>query len=265
MRGLKDKVAIVVGTSPGGMGAAAAIRLAEEGAKVVVGDLNMVGAEATTKAISDLGGTAIAVQFDLQDDASVARLVKTAVTEFGRVDLLDNSAADLSLDFLARDTDVLRTDLEVWERAINTNLLGFVRTIRHTLPIMLERGAGKIVNVSSLAAVASGNLVVAYSATKGGVNTLTRHVAATYGKQGIRCNGVMPGMVRSAGNLLMIPEEPTPGAPYGSQRELLESLPVERLGVPADVANVVTFLLSSEADWINGQTWAVDGGANMRA
>ncbi|MER6005762.1 SDR family oxidoreductase [Nonomuraea angiospora] len=257
MRGLKDKAIIVAGGATG-IGAATAIRLAEEGADVVVGDINLSGAQATTAKITEAGGSAIAVHFDLADEDSVNAMAARTIEEFGAVHGLFNVGADLSPGTLGRDRSLLDTDLAVWERTLDVNVLGYVRTARAVLPHLLANGGGGIVNCSSGAAVsASDRKRPAYGASKSAVNALTRHIAGRFGPDGVRCNGVMPGLVmgetQAAQNDVQL------------QKMFLEHVPTTRLGRPSDLAAVVAFLLSDDAEWINGQVWAIDGGANMRA
>ncbi|UGQ15050.1 SDR family oxidoreductase [Yinghuangia sp. ASG 101] len=257
MRGLAGKVFIVAGGATG-VGAGAALRLGEEGAKVVVGDINLPGAEATAEKINKSGGTAIAVHFDLADEATVDRLVATTISEFGTVHGLFNVGADLSPGNLGRDKSVVENDLDVWHRTLDVNVVGYVRTIRAVLPHLVENGGGSIVNCSSGAAVSGGDrLRPAYAASKSAVNSLARHVAGNWGPKGVRCNTVMPGLVM--GELQERQKD------FELQKRFLDNVPTTRLGRPSDLGAVVAFLLSDDAEWINGQAWAIDGGANMRA
>lgn len=258
MRGLAGKTFIVAGGATG-IGAGTAIRLAEEGANVVVGDVNLHGAQATAAKASASGAAAVAVQFDLSDDDSVRALVEETMTAFGGVNGLFNVGADLSPGNLGRDLTLLDTDLDVWQRTLDVNLVGFVRTSRAVLPHLLAIGGGSIVNTSSGAAVSSGSdgRRPAYAASKSGINALTRHTAKVYGPKGVRCNAVMPGLVMG--------ETQFAQNDVGMQEMFLATVPTTRLGRPSDLAAVVAFLLSDDAEWVNGQVWAIDGGANMRA
>jgi NAD(P)-dependent dehydrogenase (short-subunit alcohol dehydrogenase family) len=258
MRGLQGKTFIVAGGATG-IGAGAAIRLAEEGANVVIGDINVAGAEATAEKASAHSGNGIAVHFDLADDASAQELVTRTLKEFGAVHGLFNVGADLSPNNIGRDLTLLDTDLEVWERTFDVNVIGYVRTSRAVLPHLLENGSGSIVNTSSGAAVSAGSdgKRPAYAASKSAVNALTRHTARVYGPRGVRCNAVMPGLV--------IGETQERDNDTGLQQMFLSAVPTTRLGRPSDLAAVTAFLLSDDAEWINGQVWAIDGGANMRA
>lgn len=255
MHGLKDKVFIVAGGATG-IGAGTAERLAGEGASVAVGDVNVTGANATVDRIIASGGRAIAVEFDLADEQSVQRLVDRAIEEFGDVHGLHNVGADLSEHNLGRDTTLLDTDMDVWERTLDVNLLGYVRTIRAVLPRLLERGGGSIVNTSSGGALGTDPMHVAYNAAKAAVNQLTRHVAINWGSKGIRCNGVMPGLVMGETQERQDNQE--------LQQMFIQAARTTRLGRPADLAGVTAFLLSDEGEWINGQVWYIGGAAHMR-
>jgi NAD(P)-dependent dehydrogenase (short-subunit alcohol dehydrogenase family) len=149
MRGLEGKVALVAGAAPGNIGAATAIRLAQEGTSVVAADLNEAAARAVADVIQALGGNSIARSFDITDEASYKELVDVTVKEFGRLDGLFNVAADLSPATLSQDTDVLSASIDVWRHTIDVTLSGYMYGIRHAPPIMIDQGGGAIVNTMS--------------------------------------------------------------------------------------------------------------------
>jgi NAD(P)-dependent dehydrogenase (short-subunit alcohol dehydrogenase family) len=254
MRGLEGKTVVVGGAT--GIGRGVALRLGQEGAKVVLGDLDGVGAQRVTSDITEAGGTAIGVQFDLGDDESVTRLIETAVGEFGTVHGLYNCAADTSPETMVGDTHLMAADLGIWRRTFEINLLGFVRTCKAVLPILLGNGGGAIVNTSSAAATLGEPTRPAYAASKAAINTLTRHIAATWGKQGVRCNSIAPGVVLTE----RLKENPP--------QEFLDwagsLVRATRLGETSDIGAAVAFLLSDDAEWVNGQVWRVDGGHEFR-
>lgn len=196
MRGLSGKRIVVCGGATG-IGAATAKRLAEEGARVVVGDVNVVGAEKTAAGIAAAGGTALAAEFDLADAASIEALMARAVAEFGGLDGVFNVGADTSPDTIGGDTDLLGMDAGLWRHTLDVNLVGYAHSCRAAIPLLLDQGGGAIVNTSSGAALVGEAVRPAYAASKAGINALTRHVASRWGKEGIRCNGVMPGLVLS--------------------------------------------------------------------
>jgi NAD(P)-dependent dehydrogenase (short-subunit alcohol dehydrogenase family) len=255
MRGLQDKTFLVAGGATG-IGAATAKRLAAEGARVAIGDINIDGATAAAAQITDSGGSAIALEFDLADERSVRDLVDRTIKEFGGIHGLHNVGADLSEGNLGRDTTILETGLDVWQRTLDVNLLGYVRTIQAVLPHLLEAGGGSIVNTSSGAALGSDPQHVAYGASKAAVNHLTRHVAVNWGKHNIRSNGVMPGLVMG--------ETQERQNDLALQQAFLMFGKTSRLGKPDDLAAVTTFLLSEEAEWITGQVWYIGGGSHLR-
>jgi NAD(P)-dependent dehydrogenase (short-subunit alcohol dehydrogenase family) len=250
MERLENKVVAVAGGASG-IGAESARRLASEGASVVVGDLNAAGAKGVAAEIADAGGTAIPFEFDLADEASVAALMQAAVNTYGSLDLLHANGAALHLT--VPDTDVVDIDIDVWEETLRVNLRGYLFCIRHAIPEMLRRGGGAIVCTSSAAAVMAMPNMPAYMASKAGINALIRHVAARWGKEGIRCNGVSPaGLIR------------TPSMESHTRPEYLEqaeatAMSPRAVGDPADIAGAVAYLLSDDASWVNGQIISVGG------
>ena len=253
-RGLTDKVAVIAGGATG-IGAATATRLAAEGALVVVGDVSADGATATAESIRGSGGTAAAVTFDLADPDSVRALIDSAVAEFGGVDLLFNVGSDMSM--LGGDTDVVDMDFAVWDRTMTVTLRGYVASMKYAIPVMLSRGGGAIVNMSSAAAFIGEPQRPAYATAKAGIGALTRHVASRWGRDGIRCNAVAPGFT-GTDVMRSIPQWPE------LEAAALRKTPSTRVGYPSDIAAMVAFLMSDEGAWVNGQVINIDGGAVLR-
>jgi NAD(P)-dependent dehydrogenase (short-subunit alcohol dehydrogenase family) len=255
MRGLQGKVAVVAGAGSG-IGAATATRLAEEGAAVVVGDIVEPNARAVAEGIRAGGGRAIAHEFDITDDASVAGLVAAAVTEFGGLDAFHANAADLSPEVIGRDTDALDLDLGIFDRTIAVNLRGHLLCTRHALPQLLERGGGAIVYTSSAAGHVGEPQRPSYGVSKSGINALMRHVASRWGREGIRANCVAPGLILTK----TIRDNSDPAF----REYALGVGRSPRLGEPEDIAAAVAFLVSDDGSWVNGQVISVDGGSTIR-
>ena len=195
MRGLQDKVAIVAGAAPGNIGGATALRLAQEGMRVIAADFNEAAAQAVADEIKSAGGSAVARKFDISDEASYRELVDFTAKEFGGLDSLFNVAADLSAGTLGRDGNVMSVPIDVWQHTIDVTLTGYMYGVRHALPLLIERGGGSIVNTSSSSVWMGEPEHVAYQTAKSGLVGLTRHTATLGGKRGVRCNLVAPGMV----------------------------------------------------------------------
>jgi len=255
MRGLAGKVAVVAGGA-GRIGTATSVRLAEEGASVVVGDLDGQAAESVAGRIVAAGGRAISVRVDVSDEADVATLMAAAVEAYGGIDALHANAADLSPDTIMGDSDALTVPLELFDHTLSVNLRGHLLCTRHALPHLLERGGGAIVYTSSAAAFVGEPRRPSYAVAKSGLNALARHVASRWGKEGVRANAVAPGLVMSGALLESAGED--------FARRALKDSRSHRLGTPEDVAAVVALLLSDDGSWINGQVISVDGGATLR-
>jgi NAD(P)-dependent dehydrogenase (short-subunit alcohol dehydrogenase family) len=254
MKGLRDKVVIVAGGASG-IGAATAKRLSEEGATVVVGDINASGAEKTATEIESAGGRAMPLSFDLSIEESCAELVSATVREYGGVDGLFNVGADLRPEIFGNDTNVVDVPLEVWQRTLDVNLTGYFNTCRYVIPQLLERGGGAIVNTTTGLVLTGDPERVSYGASKAGLISLTKHIASRWGKQGIRSNLVAPGLVLTDVGLNQIPLE--------FRESIASMLRSPRHGKPEDIAAMATFLLSEDAEWINGQIHLVNGGYGL--
>jgi NAD(P)-dependent dehydrogenase (short-subunit alcohol dehydrogenase family) len=245
---LEGKVVLISGGASD-IGRATAVRLAEEGASLVIGDVDVERAQAAAETVSATGGRAIAVECDLRDEESVVAFVDVAVLEFGRIDGVDHNA---SWSHPRLDTDAEGIDLGVWERVLQTNTRGALLLARHAIPKMIEGGGGSIVNISSGTSTIGESTRVAYGVSKAALNQLTRHLATRYGRDGIRANAIAPGFILTDTAETLVPAE--------MQDRLTTANPMRRLGRPVDIANVVAFLCSDAASYINGQVIHVDGG-----
>lgn len=252
---LQDRAILVIGAATG-IGAATARRLATEGARVCLADINLEGAESVAEAIVADGGEAFAVAVDIAGEAEVTAAVEQAVAGLGGLDGAHVNAADLRV--IHEDSDALEESLAVFDRTLAVNLRGHFLCTRAVLPHLLARGGGALVYTSSGAAEAGEAVRPAYAVAKSGLNALMRHVAARWGREGIRANCVSPGVtitgeMRASGLL-----------PADFERDMLAGTPHRRLGRPADIAALVAMLLSDDGEWINGQAYHIDGGVIMR-
>ena len=248
---LGGKVAIVTGGG-GGIGGASARALARHGAAVVVVDVDDGAAGPVVAAIERAGGQAIACHADVSQEDQVVAAVGAAVARFGRLDILHNNAALTDSDFLHADTAVADLSLEVWEQTMAVNLRSQMLMCKHAVPPMARSGGGSIVNMSSGASLKGDRTRTAYGVSKAGVNALTLYVATSYGKQGIRANAILPGLVITDAVRAHLNETTLAG--------LSKATLTPAVGRPDDIADVVVFLASDESRYITGQMLAVDGG-----
>ena len=251
MRGLSGKVGIVAGGGRG-IGAATAKRLASEGAAVVIGDLMGDWAREVADAIKASGGKAIGVDLDGTSAVSQAAIVAAAKEEFGGLDFYHSNLAGGT----EGDIDALNCPVEVLEKSFAINTKSHFLATQAALPAIIERGGGAMIYTSSGAASGGAPWQVAYPMTKNAIHALARHVAAKYGKQGIRANVICPGLVLTEAVKQHLTDE------YVERG--LKAIPHTRLGQPEDIAAAVTFLASEDGAWVNGQVWHVNGGAQMR-
>jgi len=252
---LKNKAIVAIG-SGSGIGAATVRRLAAEGARVCVADINLAAAEAVAADVVAAGGEAFAVAMDVADEASVKAGVSTAAARLGGLDGAHINAADLRVIF--QDSDALDVDMAIFDRTLEVNLRGHILCTRAVLPHLLERGGGAIVYTSSGAADEGEPTRPAYAASKSGLNALMRHVASRWGRSGITANCVAPGFVITA------EMEAGGKVPPEFVEQVLACTPSRRLGRSEDIAGVVAMLLSEDGRWVNGQVFNVNGGSLMR-
>ena len=248
---LSGKVAIITGAASG-VGAATASLMAARGASVVVADINERGAQEIVASIEAAGGRAVGCCVDVRNEDSVRAMVDAALATYGRLDILHNNAAALGDDVLGRDLDLVTMTVELWDTTMAVSLRGVMLGCKYALPPMLEQGHGVILNTTSVAGQTGDVKRAAYGSAKAGVDTLTKYVATMYGKQGIRCNAIAPGLIMSPPAIANL----TPEMLDATLRNRL----LQRAGTPADVAAMAAFLASDDAGFITGQTFNVDGG-----
>ncbi|MDQ0206392.1 3-oxoacyl-[acyl-carrier-protein] reductase [Alkalicoccobacillus murimartini] len=245
---LQNQVAIVTGASRG-LGQAIAMELAEKGAKVVV---NYAGsqqrAEQVVQDIKDIGGDALAVQADVADADEVKSLIKQTIEAFGRVDILVNNAG------ITRDNLLIRMKEDDWDAVINTNLKGVFNCAKTVARQMMKQRYGRIINVSSVVAVMGNPGQANYVAAKAGVIGLTKSMAKELANRNIHVNAIAPGFIESDMTEVLTEEV---------KDQYLTQIPLGSFGSAKQVASVVRFLASSDADYMTGQTLHVDGGLVM--
>lgn len=245
---LKDKVALVTGGSRG-IGRAISTTLAAAGATVVVNYKgNQATAEETVRTIAESEGQALAVQADISRPDEVDRLFKTALERFGRLDILVNNAG------VTRDTLLLRMKEEDFDTVLNTNLRGVYLCTKAALRPMTKARSGRIINITSVVGLIGNPGQANYAAAKAGMIGFTKSAAREMASRNITVNAVAPGYIET---------ELTGSLGEQIRSAVLETIPLGRLGVPQDVANVVCFLASDAAAYITGQTLTVDGGMVM--
>ncbi len=260
---LKDRVAIVVGagSTPGdtmGNGRATAILFARAGASVMVVDRRGESAEETRKMIETEGGTSIAFEADVTRTDDCRRMAEACVETYGGIDILHNNVG------IGTGGGPVDLPEEEWDKVLDTNLKAMFLTCKYVLPHMERRGEGVIINISSLGAIRFPPYpMLAYSVSKGGVNTLTRSIAMQYANQGIRCNAILPGLIETPMAIEGISEQ------LGMPKEDLillrnEAVPMKHMGDAWDVAYAALFLASDEAKYITGVLLPVDGGLTCK-
>lgn len=251
MTQLANKVAIVTGASAG-IGLATARVLAQRGATVILTGTRVVNVEPGAAAIRAQGGRAEAMALDLAEEASIIALIDAVIARHGRIDILHNNAADLSVT--RRDGDIEQMDAGVWDRVFNVNVRGTMLMCKYTLPHMVKQRSGSIINTASALGMAGATVQAAYGASKAAEIQMCRSIATSHGKFGIRCNAVVPGIVltEAARNNL-----PPPLFPIQESENL-----VPYLGAAEDIAHAVAFLASDESRYITGQALVADGGSS---
>lgn len=243
---LNNKVAIITGGASG-MGRAEAEAFAAEGARVVIADLNEEMAEDTASTIESTGGTAMVVRTDVTDEQNLENLVARTIAEYGQIDVLVNNAGVFD-----KYTASLETAGTHWDFIFNINVKSVFNLTNLVLPGMITRGSGSIVNIASIAGLVAGKGGAAYTASKHAIIGYTKHLAATYGKDGIKINAICPGTISTpliTASLADIPTDP---------------IPLKRFGEPSEVAELAVFLASDEAKFMQGAMVPIDGGFTIQ-
>ncbi len=245
---LNGQVAIVT-AGGSGIGAATAVRFAQEGAAVIVADLSGKRAEAVTAQINAAGGKASCIKMDVSDPEGIQATIQLALDTYGRLDVMFNNAGLGELALLEE------TALESWNRTIAVTLTGTFLGMKYCLPIMREQGKGAIVNTASISGRGGDYGMSAYNAAKAGVINLTRSAALENAKYNIRINCVCPGAINTRVAQLLS------GDNADAFRQVQANAhPLGRMGEPEEIANTVLFLASDEASFITGEEITVDGG-----
>jgi len=246
---LKGKVALITGAGMG-MGRECALLFAEEGARVIVADIDDKAAADTVRAVEARGGQALAVAGDVAKEADVQRMVEAGVQRFGALHVLHNNAGVLWKD---RDRSVLETDETWWDRVMAINLKSVFWVTKYGIPHLRQAGGGSIILMGSVSALAGFTRAQdAYTAAKGALISLSKSLAIQFAKDNVRCNVIHPGIVD------------TPlQAPYLTpeiRKEFETGIPLGRIAQPREIANVALFLASEESSFMTGAELVVDGG-----
>ncbi|MDQ3894708.1 MAG: SDR family oxidoreductase [Actinomycetota bacterium] len=247
---LAGKTAIVTGAASG-MGRAAALLFAAEGASVVVADVNEEGGRAVVRGIEAAGGQGLFVRADVSETADVQALVRAAIERFGRLTTLYNNAAPVDLVNTA-DRSVTELPEEVFDRTCAVILRGTFLVCKYGIPELVRAGGGSVVNTSTVDAVVGQGGYDAYAAAKGGVLSLTRSTAVAYASYRVRVNAILPGFVRTPATEAWLAREPS--------RRAIEALHLTRIGEPEDIARFALYLASDESEYVTGGWHMIDGG-----
>ena len=255
---LEGKIAIIVGAGqqPGdtiGNGRATAERFAQEGATLLLVDINEDWAESTRAAVHTYGRPASVLRADITREADCAAIARICVERYGRIDILHNNVGSAK-----GDRKTTEMDAEAWDALMAMNLRGMFMTCKHVLPYFIAQRSGCIINISSTSSLAA-RPTIAYKTSKGAVNTMTQHIAMENAAHGVRANVILPGLIDTPMAIeRRARERGVPREVIRAEREAL--VPLGRMGTAWDVANAAVFLASDEARYITGVVLPVDGG-----
>ena len=247
MKRLDGKVALITGGGTG-IGAACARLFAQEGAAVVITGRRKDALETVVKDIEKNKGRALAVAGSVTDEAHAQAAVAQAVRSYGKLDILVNNAGTGAFGKPLHETDEA-----TWNEMLAINLTGTYRMVKAAVPELIKTGGGSIVNVSSIASLVGIPMTAAYSASKGGMDALTRCVAIDYAQQKIRCNSVCPGLVDTPMASGLIDNK-------DALAQIMTAYPLGRYGTSEEVAKLILYLASDESAWMTGSVIPIDGG-----
>lgn len=253
MNRLHDKVAVITGAGSG-IGRAAAALMSKEGARVVVADYDTEAANETAGLITAAGGEALPLTVNVLEEDSIAEMISATVNEYGALHVLCNHVGGTNP---RTDLDVLRMDMDEFDRAVALNMRSTLLGSRHAIPHMIRAGGGSIINTASVAALVGDVLQTSYGAVKAAVVSITKSVATQYGPQNIRCNAIAPGAVMTPALENNLPQEVVDSLKRGN------ALPY--LGSPEDIGHTMVFLASDESRYLTGQLLVVDGGMTAQS
>ncbi|MDB5686697.1 MAG: alcohol dehydrogenase, partial [Rhizorhabdus sp.] len=251
MNRLQGKIAVITGAGSG-IGRATALLFAKQGAAVVIADLNGDGAKAVAQEIVDAGGRSLALTIDVGDEEQLGEMIERTVSEYGAIDILFNNAVNTAAGKRKPDVSFLQFDKETFYDVVNVNVLGGVLATRFALPHMIKQGRGSILFTSSTSSLAGDVSQFSYGASKAMVNWYVQTIATCFGADGIRCNGIIPGVIETPAMKAWA------NGPMHDAFMKLQNGP--RLGLPEDIAAMALFLASDEAAYCNGALYKVDGG-----
>ena len=243
---LENKVALISGGARG-MGAVEAKLFAEEGAKVIIGDILEEEGRKVEAEINEAGGECVFVSLDVRSEEAWQNAVNEAVSRYGKLDILVNNAG------IYRAHNVEETTSDEWDQVMDINAKGVFLGTKHAIPAMRDAGGGSIVNISSVAGLVGSRATSAYNASKGAVRLLTKSTAIQYASDGIRANSVHPGTIETPMTEGFL-------ADPSMRQDRMDRTPIGRLGKPEDVAYGALFLASDEASFMTGSELVIDGG-----
>jgi len=244
---LEGKVALITGGARG-IGQAIAMAFANQGADIVVADVNLEVAQKTASEIEVLGRKALALEVDVTNYEKVEEGINKILDKFGKVDILVNNAG------ITKDNLILRMSQAEWDAVINVNLKGTFNCIRAVCKPMVKQRSGRIISIASIIGLMGNPGQANYAASKAGIIALTKTVAKELASRNINANAVAPGFIQT---------EMTAKLPEDLKNKMLAAIPLGKLGTPQDIAKVCLFLASDESSYITGQTITVDGGMVM--